>query len=68
MTDLTPYFENAGLGKDDFWPAAWQLMNYQGKIWQMPFQVDPNFPFFWNKALFEEAGLALTKGRAPSTR
>lgn len=65
MTDLTPYFENAGLGKDDFWPAAWQLMNYQGKVWQMPFQVDPNFPFFWNKTLFEEADL--DPGQAPST-
>jgi ABC-type glycerol-3-phosphate transport system substrate-binding protein len=65
MTDLTPYVENAGLSEDDFWPAAWQLMHYQGKVWQLPFQVDPNFPFFWNKTLFAEAGLDPERG--PST-
>jgi multiple sugar transport system substrate-binding protein len=44
MTDLTPYFEAAGLTGEQFWEAAWYLMNYKGKVWQMPFDVDPNFP------------------------
>ena len=48
MSDLTPYFDAAGLTGDDYWPAAWYLMNYKGKVWQMPFDVDPNFPIFWN--------------------
>jgi multiple sugar transport system substrate-binding protein len=57
MSDLTPYFDAAGLTGDDYWPAAWSLMNYKGKVWQMPFDVDPNFPIFWNKGIFEEVGL-----------
>ena len=62
MTDLTPYFESAGHSGDDFWDAAWYLMNYQGKVWQMPFDVDPNFPLFWNKGIFKDAGLDPEKG------
>ncbi len=57
MSDLTPYFDAAGLSGDDYWPAAWYLMNYKGKVWQMPFDVDPSFPIFWNKGIFEEVGL-----------
>lgn len=57
MTPLTPYFEAAGLKGEDFWKAAWYLMEYEGEVWQMPFDVDPNFPNFWNKGLFEECGL-----------
>ncbi|MDW8101202.1 MAG: ABC transporter substrate-binding protein [Anaerolineae bacterium] len=64
MLDLTPYFEAAGLTGDDFWPAAWYLMNYKGKVWQMPFEVDPNFPFFWNKGIFRDVGLDPEKGPA----
>ena len=37
-------------------------MEYKGKVWQMPFCVDPNFPLFWNKDLFKESGLDPEKG------
>lgn len=57
MTDLTDKFNEAGLAEDDFYPAAWNLMNYQDRITHLPFEVDPNFPLFWNKAIFAEAGL-----------
>jgi multiple sugar transport system substrate-binding protein len=39
-------------------------MNWQGKIWHTPVQVDPNFPFFWNKATLREVGLNPDKGPA----
>ncbi len=65
MTDLTEYMQQAGLTEDQFFPAAWTDMNYQGKIWQMQWDADPNFPFFWNKDLFEEVGLDPDK--APET-
>ncbi len=57
MTDLTPYVQREGLSADDFFPAAWHDMNWQGKVWQMQWDADANFPFFWNKQVFEDAGL-----------
>ena len=40
-------------------------MSYQGQVWHLPLQVDPNFPFFWNKATLRQAGL--NPDRAPAT-
>ncbi len=57
MTDLTQYMQEAGLTKDQFYESAWNDMNYNGKIWQLQWDADPNFPFFWNKDLFEKVGL-----------
>lgn len=62
MTDLTPYIKAAGITGDDFWPAAWNDMNWQGKVWQVQWDADANFPFFWNKQVFEEVGLDPDKG------
>ena len=57
MTDLTPYFKRSGLSGDDFFAPAWNDMNWKDRIWQMQWDADPNFPFFWNKDLFEASGL-----------
>jgi ABC-type glycerol-3-phosphate transport system substrate-binding protein len=57
VTDLTDKFNEAGLTEEDFYPAAWDLMYYKDRVTHMPFEVDPNFPMFWNKAIFAEAGL-----------
>jgi ABC-type glycerol-3-phosphate transport system substrate-binding protein len=57
MTEITPYMQEAGLTQDQFFTPAWNDMNYQGKIWQMQWDADPNFPFFWNKQIFEDVGL-----------
>lgn len=57
LTDLSQYMQASGLTRDDFWDAAWNDMNYQGKTWQVQWDADPNFPFFWNKNLFAEVGL-----------
>lgn len=57
MTDLTPYLKRDGLGEKDFIKPAWHDMNYKGKVWQLQWDADPNFPFFWNKDLFEKCGL-----------
>ena len=40
-------------------------MSYQGQVWHLPLQVDPNFPFFWNKATLRQAGR--NPDRAPAT-
>ncbi len=57
VTDLTDRFNDAGLTESDFYPAAWDLMHYKDRVWHLPFEVDPNFPLFWNKGIFSEVGL-----------
>lgn len=57
MTDLTDWFDAAGLKEEDFFAPAWESMYYRGRVWQLQWDADPNFPFFWNKGLFEESGL-----------
>lgn len=57
MTDLTDRFKAAGLTQDDFFPPIWESISYEDKIFQLHWDADPNFPFFWNKKVFEEAGL-----------
>jgi ABC-type glycerol-3-phosphate transport system substrate-binding protein len=57
VTDLTDRYAAAGLTQEDMYPAAWNLMSYKDRVWHLPFEVDPNFPMFWNKAIFAEAGL-----------
>lgn len=57
LTDLTDWFESAGLKESDFFAPAWESMMYRGRVWQLQWDADPNFPFFWNKGLFEESGL-----------
>jgi ABC-type glycerol-3-phosphate transport system substrate-binding protein len=57
MTDLTPYLQRDGITADDFFSVAWHDMNYKGRVWQIQWDADPNFAFFWNKDLFEKVGL-----------
>ncbi len=65
MTDLTPYLQRDGIGADTFFPIAWHDMNYKGRVWQMQWDADPNFPLFWNKDLFQKSGL--DPNRLPQT-
>jgi multiple sugar transport system substrate-binding protein len=57
MKDLTPYFERDGIRLDDFFPVCAASMAYQDRVWSVQWDADANFPFFWNKGLFEECGL-----------
>ena len=57
MTDLTPYFERDGVKLEDFFEVCARSMAYEGKVWSVQWDADANFPFFWNKNLFEECGL-----------
>lgn len=57
MTDLTDYFTADGLSQDDFLPPAWHDMVFEDRIWQLQWDADANFPFFWNQDLFEKSGL-----------
>lgn len=57
MTDLTPYFDRDRIDLSGFWPSALGGMQYRDRIWHVQWDADANFPFYWNKQLFEEAGL-----------
>jgi multiple sugar transport system substrate-binding protein len=57
LEDLSAYFEAAGLTKDDFWEPSWNQNFYEGKTWAITYTSDANFGFFWNKSVFEDAGL-----------
>ena len=62
---LDDVFQRDKLSGNDFFPPVWETMSYQGQVWHLPLQVDPNFPFFWNKATLRQAGL--NPDRAPAT-
>lgn len=57
MTDLTPYFERDGIKLDDFFEVCARSMVHEDKVWSVQWDADANFPFFWNKTLFEKCGL-----------
>ncbi|HXF64642.1 MAG TPA: ABC transporter substrate-binding protein [Caldilineaceae bacterium] len=57
LADLTDFFETAGLTEENFWAPSWRQNFYKGKIWAITYTSDANFGFFWNKAVFEDAGL-----------
>jgi multiple sugar transport system substrate-binding protein len=56
---LEDRFKAAKLNGSEFFPPVWETMSWggNGKVWHLPVQVDPNFPFFWNKAALRDAGL-----------
>ena len=44
------------IDKDDIYDKAWETSIYDGEIWTMPFSFS-NIALYYNKALFEAAGL-----------
>ncbi len=56
MLDLTEMLAAAGIRRDDYIPAYWDLGQYRGRMWALP--TTPNTTaLHWNKRLFSEAGL-----------
>jgi multiple sugar transport system substrate-binding protein len=53
------------VSKEQFFEGYWPQMELQGQLWRLPFQVDVNFPLFWNKNTLQAAGLPTDK--APAT-
>lgn len=56
LTDLTPFLEKAGIGRDHYIPAYWDLCRHRGKMWALP-TTPATMALHWNKRLFREAGL-----------
>ncbi len=55
-TSLQPFIERDGMDSSQFWPFTWQEATYEGEVYGIPFETDLRV-LFWNKQLFQEAGL-----------
>ena len=55
LTDLTDFVSAADVPKDDYWPATWEQMQYQGKFYAMSISTIVNL-FFYNKDRMSEGG------------
>lgn len=53
---LDPYGAQAGVKQDDYFPIAWQMINFNGHLWGFLQEFDYDI-FSWNKDLFSAAGL-----------
>ncbi|CAA9307531.1 MAG: hypothetical protein AVDCRST_MAG77-6205 [uncultured Chloroflexi bacterium] len=62
LEPLEPYLKRDKLAGSDFLPPVWETMSWGGGAWHLPVQVDPNFPFFWNKAVLRSAGVNADRG------
>jgi multiple sugar transport system substrate-binding protein len=63
--DLTQFSKDAGLTEDDFPNTIWDYVHYDGKQYGIPLDIHP-LVFYWNKDMFEAAGL--DPNQPPTTR
>lgn len=57
LLPLNELAEAHGVRRDEFVPAAWDQNVWNGTLYALPIQIDPNFGLVWNKTLFAEVGL-----------
>ena len=55
LTDLTDFVEAEGVPQDDYWPATWKQMQYQGKFYAMSISTIVQL-FYYNKDRMAEGG------------
>jgi multiple sugar transport system substrate-binding protein len=55
---LDHFIRRAGIKERDFFPLVWESWHYDGSIWAMTYDVDPQM-LFTNRSLFASAGVAL---------
>jgi multiple sugar transport system substrate-binding protein len=56
MMPLDSFFAQSGLRRGDYLPTALEQGSYEGHLFAMPVTRD-TLAFYWNRALFREAGL-----------
>ncbi|MBN2310761.1 MAG: ABC transporter substrate-binding protein [Candidatus Hydrogenedentes bacterium] len=47
-----------GIANEEFWGPCARQNQFRGATYALTYCADPNFAFFWNREVFEEAGLA----------
>jgi ABC-type glycerol-3-phosphate transport system substrate-binding protein len=50
------YLERDGIDKANYWPALWQLGDFAGKTWSMPFTIDTRYTYS-NQAHYDQMGM-----------
>lgn len=63
MQDISDVFDKTNLNKDDFMPSYLDYCSENGSLYFVPFQI-VGYYMYWNKDLFEAAGLDPEKGPA----
>jgi ABC-type glycerol-3-phosphate transport system substrate-binding protein len=56
LTNLDDYLIEAGIGKENYLPAFWDICQYKGKMWGLV-STPASVALHWNRRLFREAGL-----------
>lgn len=56
LTPLDPFVRQSGLDSARFFPALWEEMQWEGRVFALPVN-SASYALFYNKALFREAGL-----------
>jgi ABC-type glycerol-3-phosphate transport system substrate-binding protein len=54
---VTKYAQRDKVTRDLFIEGYWPQMIIGGQFWRLPFQIDVNFPMFWNKQTLRAVGL-----------
>jgi multiple sugar transport system substrate-binding protein len=57
ILDVSDFFDTPGVDKADFLPASLEIGNFDGKQYGIPMQLFNSTNLYWNKDLFEAAGL-----------
>ncbi|HEX6971642.1 MAG TPA: extracellular solute-binding protein [Limnochordia bacterium] len=64
LMPLDAFIRSSGVRPGDFIPPAWRQTMWDGHVYAMTLQVDPNFALVWNQTLFAQAGLDTARGPA----
>ena len=56
LLPLDDYLARAGITRDDYIPAYWDICEYEGHMYALP-TTPASLALHWNKALFREAGM-----------
>jgi ABC-type glycerol-3-phosphate transport system substrate-binding protein len=56
LISFDDYMARDGIAKENYWPSLWQLGDFAGKTWAMPFTIDTRFVYS-NQALYDQMGL-----------
>lgn len=56
LLPLDGYAREAGVTREDYIPAFWDLCSYRGFLWGLP-STPATLALHWNKKMFREAGL-----------
>jgi multiple sugar transport system substrate-binding protein len=57
LQPIDSYMKQDNVSLADFWTPCAKEIQYNGRVWALPFTADPNFGFFWNQQLFSAAGI-----------